>query len=64
MQRVRAKLQKLQQDPSLTPSPHMVRLRPKQFIDQHDYHAMEQGKVTIHMIMTDTLAHILQMNNK
>ena len=24
-----------------------VGLRPKQFIDQHDYHKMEQGKVQV-----------------
>ena len=25
----------------------MVGLRPKQFIDQHDYHEMKQGKVQV-----------------
>ena len=45
MQRVRTKLQKLQQDPTLRPSTSMVGLRPKQFVDQHDYQIMEQGKV-------------------
>ena len=50
MQRFRTKLKKeikLQQDPTLTPSKHAVGLRPKQFVDQHDYHVMEQGKVQI-----------------
>ena len=44
MQRVRTRLQKLQQDPTLTPSMSTVGLRPKQFIDHHDCHVMEQGK--------------------
>ena len=38
---------KLQQDPTLTPSMSTEGLRPKQFIDQHDYHEMEQGKVQV-----------------
>ena len=45
MHRVRTKLQKLQPDPPLTPSMSVVGLRPKQFVDQHDYHIMELGKV-------------------
>ena len=45
MQRVKTKLQKLQQDPTLTPSMSMAGIRPKQFVDQHDYHVMKQGTV-------------------
>ena len=45
MQRVRIKLQKLQQDPTQTPSMSMVGLKPKQIVDQYDCHVMEQGKV-------------------
>ena len=44
MQRGRTKIQKLQQDPTVTPFMSMVELRSKQFIDLHDYHIMEQGK--------------------
>ena len=44
MQRVQTKLQKLQQDPTLTPSMSTVGLRPKQFVDQHHYNIMKQGK--------------------
>ena len=43
MQRIKTKLQKLQQDPTLTPSISTVGIRPKQFVDQHDYHIMKQG---------------------
>ena len=45
MQRVKTKLQKLQQDPTFTPSMSMVGLRLKQFVHQQDYHIMKQGKV-------------------
>ena len=45
MPRVRTKLQKLLQDSTLTPSMSMIGLRLKQFLDQHDYQIMEQGKV-------------------
>ena len=64
MQRVKTKLQKLQQDHTLTPSMSMAGIRPKQFIDQHDYHVMKQGKEQDHMIMIDTLACIPQLNIK
>ena len=43
MQRVRMKLKKLQQDPTLTPSRSTVGVRPKQFVDQHDYHKKWTG---------------------
>ena len=43
MQRVKTKLQKLQHDPTLTPSISVVGLRPKQFVDQHDYQYNETG---------------------
>ena len=36
---------KLQQDPTLTPSTSAVGLRSRQFIEQDDYHKMEQGTV-------------------
>ena len=42
----------------------MVGQRPKQFIGQHDYHVMEQGKMQGNIKMSDTLVHILQLNNK
>ena len=42
VQRVRTKLQKLQHDPSLTPSTSTADLQPKQLINQHDYHTMTQ----------------------
>ena len=45
MQRVKTELQKLQQDLTLTPSTSMVEIRPKQFVDQHDYHIMKQCTV-------------------
>ena len=45
VQRVRTKLQKLQHDPTLTPSTSTVDLQPKQFINQHDYHTITQSKV-------------------
>ena len=45
MQSIKTKLQKLQQDPNPIPSMSMVELRQKQFVDQHDYHIMKQGKV-------------------
>ena len=41
MQRVRTKLKKSQQDPTLKPSMTAISLRLRQFIDQHDYHEME-----------------------
>ena len=44
MQIVWTKLHKVQQDPTLTPSMSMVGLKPKQFVDHHDYHIMKQGK--------------------
>ena len=44
MQRVKTKLQKLQ-DTTLKASPSTVGIRPKQFVDQHDYHVMKQSKV-------------------
>ena len=44
MQRVRTKLQKPQQVPTQPPSMSIGGLRPKQCIDHHDYHIMEQGK--------------------
>ena len=47
MQKCRTKLIKLQQDPTLTPSMSTVGIRPKQFIGQHNYHEMEQGKVQV-----------------
>ena len=47
MQRARTKLKKIQQDTTLTPFMSTVVLRPKQFIDQHDYHTMEQGKAQV-----------------
>ena len=45
MQRVKTKLQKLQKDSTLMPSMSMVGIRPKQFVDQNDYHVMKQSKV-------------------
>ena len=45
MQRVKPKLKKLQQDPNFTPSISIAGIRPKQFVDQHDYHISKQGKV-------------------
>ena len=45
MQRVETELQKLQQDPTLTPFVSMVGIWPKQYVDQHDYHVMKQSKV-------------------
>ena len=47
MQIVWTKLKKLQQDPTLTSSMSTAGQRPKQFIDQHDYHEMEHGKVKV-----------------
>ena len=44
MQKVKTKLQKLQQDSTLTPSMSMVGLLRKQFVEQHEYHVIKQGK--------------------
>ena len=60
MQRVKTKLQKLLQDPMLTPSSSTVGLIPKQFVNQHYYDVVRQSKVKIHMIMIDTLVCVLQ----
>ena len=38
------KLQKLQKGPTLTPSMSTIGIRPKQFVDQHGYCIMKQGK--------------------
>ena len=46
MQRARTKLKKITARPISNIFMSMVGLRPKQFVDQHDYHEMEQGKVT------------------
>ena len=43
--RVNTQLQKLQQDPTLTPSTSTVGMWPKQLGNQHDYHTITQGKV-------------------
>ena len=43
--KARIKLQELQEDPTLKPSISTVGLRPKQFVDQYDYHVMKQDKV-------------------
>ena len=42
---MKPKLQKLQQDPTLTLSTSTVGLWPKQRIDQHDYQTMTQCKI-------------------
>ena len=44
MQRVRTKLKRLQQDPTITSSMSIISLRPKQLGEQHDYHAIEEGR--------------------
>ena len=44
IQRVRTKLKTLKQDPTLTPSMHMIGLRPKQLGEQQDYHEIEWGR--------------------
>ena len=41
----RPKLQKLQHEPTVTPSMSIVWPKPRQFVDPHDYHIMKQGKV-------------------
>ena len=45
MQRVRTKLDRLQQEPTQTPSMFVIGIRPKQPIDQQDYHDKDQGRV-------------------
>ena len=45
MYRVRNKFQKLQHDPTLTPSTSTTDLWPKQFIKQHDCDTMTQSKL-------------------
>ena len=45
MQKGKTILLKEQQDPTLTPSTSMVRIIPKEIVDQHDYHIMTYSKV-------------------
>ena len=44
MQRIRTKLRRVQQDPTLTHSTSIVGLRLKQLGDQHDYDEIGQGR--------------------
>ena len=64
MQRVKTKLQKLQQDPTLAPSMGTVGLRPYKFVDQCDYYVKKLVKYKIHMIMIETFSHTLWLNSK
>ena len=45
MQRNRTKLDRLQQDPTQTPSMYITGLRPKQVIEPQDYHDREFGRI-------------------
>ena len=45
MQRVKSKLQKLQQGPTLPTPTNMLGIRPKPFVNQHDYHVMKQSEI-------------------
>ena len=45
MQRVRAKLDRFQQNPIQTPSTSIIGIRPDQPIEQHDYHETHQGRI-------------------
>ena len=45
MQRMKTKLQKLPQDPTVIPHISMIGVRPKPFVKEHNYHVMKQSKV-------------------
>ena len=49
MQRMRARLERIQQDPLLTPSTSMVSIGPKQLIEPeyHDYPENDQDRIQI-----------------
>ena len=44
MQQVRPKLDRLQQDPTQTPSTSIIGIMPKQLLDQQDFHDKDQGR--------------------